>query len=416
MTIECAAISAAPVGDRSTVYCAAYDVPADVRSTSTVITSPVPCTSILRICASAPTTPSSASGPDGAVSSSATADSRSPRPTAVRYTRTTLAASRANGDVAPCTSDAAVGVGEAIGGGVAVGGGVGLRSAFASGVGVAGTGGALASGTGDAVASAEPCGDGDDAGRGDTTATDAECDGAGDGRRDAPGEGDGDGDGSSDGDDSGVGVCATSGVGDAGAPSAGGIVAARVGAASGDACLPASDSPAPMTKPSTITPINTGTRENAGPLFCGERRDRLGGVPCIGHSFSSSPQRRLASRARNGRRCGDAKAARVIRVSIPIDVGTVAATASSAFAHATPIRVDRLLALAVGQACGARAPQDKRDRSIRAALDGFRAGKFMIDIDGRLFDRPEAIVVCSGSATLRFFFAEPARRATEPLG
>ena len=361
--------------------------------------------------------PSSARGPVGAVSNSAAAESRSPRPTAVRYTRTTLAASRANDDVAPCTSDAAVGVGDAIGDGVNVGGGVGLRSLFAGGVGVAGTGSALASGAADEVASADARGDGDDVGRCDAcVAADAECDGAGDGCRDAIGEGDGDGDNSSDGDACGVGVSARSGVGDAGAPSAGGIVAARVGAASGGVCLPASERPAPITKPSTITPINTGTRENAGPLRCGERRDRLGGVPCIGDSFSSSLQCRLAIRARNGRRCDNAKAARVIRVSIPIDVGTVAATASSAFAHATPIRVDRLLALAVGQACGARAPQDKRDRSIRTALDGFRAGKFMIDIDGRLFDRPEAIVVCSGSATLRFFFAEPARQATQTLG
>jgi hypothetical protein len=87
--------------------------------------------------------------------------------------------------------------------------------------------------------------------------------------------------------------------------------------------------------------------------------------------------------------------------------------ASSAFALATPIRVDRLLELAVSQACGARAPQEKRDRSIRTTLDGFRAGKFVVDIDGRLFDRPEAVVVCAGRATLRFFSIEPAERESQ---
>jgi len=100
----------------------------------------------------------------------------------------------------------------------------------------------------------------------------------------------------------------------------------------------------------------------------------------------------------------------VIRVHVPIDVGTVTATASSAFALATPIRVDRLIALAVGQSCGERAPEEKRARHVRATLEGFRAGKFVVDIDGRLFNRPDAIVVCAGVATLRFFLREPARR------
>ena len=100
----------------------------------------------------------------------------------------------------------------------------------------------------------------------------------------------------------------------------------------------------------------------------------------------------------------------MIRVSIPVDVGTVSATGSSAFALATPIRVERLLALAVSQSCGERAPQEKRDRHVRATLDGFRAGKFVVDIDGRLYDRADAVAVCSGVATLRFFLREPARR------
>jgi hypothetical protein len=103
----------------------------------------------------------------------------------------------------------------------------------------------------------------------------------------------------------------------------------------------------------------------------------------------------------------------VIRVPIPIDVGTIAATATSAFAFATPIRVDRLLALAVAEQCGPRAPQEKRERHVRATLDGFLAGRFVVDIDGRLFTRPDAVVMCAGIATLRFFLREPARRERE---
>ena len=103
----------------------------------------------------------------------------------------------------------------------------------------------------------------------------------------------------------------------------------------------------------------------------------------------------------------------MIRVPIPIDVGTIAATANSAFALATPVRVDRLIALAVIQAGGSRAPQEKRERTVRTTLDAFRAGRFVVDVDGRTFDRPDAVVVCAGVATLRFFSTELARRERE---
>ncbi len=101
---------------------------------------------------------------------------------------------------------------------------------------------------------------------------------------------------------------------------------------------------------------------------------------------------------------------RVLRVPIPIDLATIAATASGAFALATPLRVDRLIALAIAQSLGNRAPQDKRERSIRTNLNAFRAGEFVVDVDGRIYDRPESVVVCSGVATLRFFANEPGRR------
>ena len=106
-----------------------------------------------------------------------------------------------------------------------------------------------------------------------------------------------------------------------------------------------------------------------------------------------------------------AKRRRVIRVAIPIDVHTVAATACGAFALATPLRVDHLLRLAVYEVLGTHAPQDKRDRSVRTTLEGLRDRKFVVDIDGRAYDRPEAVVLCSGAAQLRFFSTEPRRRS-----
>jgi len=100
----------------------------------------------------------------------------------------------------------------------------------------------------------------------------------------------------------------------------------------------------------------------------------------------------------------------VIRVPVPIDVGTIADTASCAFALATPIRVDRLLVLAVHEALGIRAPADKRERVVGATLAGFEAGRFVVDVDGRIYDRPDAVVVVTGVAVLRFFSTEARRK------
>jgi hypothetical protein len=94
---------------------------------------------------------------------------------------------------------------------------------------------------------------------------------------------------------------------------------------------------------------------------------------------------------------------------VPIDVRTISETESCAFALATPIRVERLLVLAVHEALGIRAPQDKRERSIDTMLAGFSEGKFVVDVDGRIFDRPDAVVVCTGVAVLRFFSTEARR-------
>jgi hypothetical protein len=150
----------------------------------------------------------------------------------------------------------------------------------------------------------------------------------------------------------------------------------------------------------TITPMMIGTNGSDEPPLGGFGRDRRRGVSSIKVCASRQEDAMLA-----------AKRARVIRIAIPIDVGTISETASCAFALATPIRVDRLLELAVQEALGSRAPQDKRERGIRTTLSGFAAGKFVVDIDGRIFDRPDAVVVCAGFATLRFFSAEPQWRS-----
>ena len=93
----------------------------------------------------------------------------------------------------------------------------------------------------------------------------------------------------------------------------------------------------------------------------------------------------------------------MIRVSVPIDLGTAVTTGATAFALATPVRVATLLELAIARALGRRAPEDKRARTLRSTLAGMRAGTFLLHVDGTPIDDPERVVVCSGSATLRFF-------------
>jgi hypothetical protein len=93
----------------------------------------------------------------------------------------------------------------------------------------------------------------------------------------------------------------------------------------------------------------------------------------------------------------------VIRVSVPTDIGTIAATASGVFAAATPLRVREILVLAVREALGERAPTDKVQRGIRATLAGFVAGEYAVYVDGRAFTNLDDVVLCAGVATLRFF-------------
>jgi hypothetical protein len=99
----------------------------------------------------------------------------------------------------------------------------------------------------------------------------------------------------------------------------------------------------------------------------------------------------------------------VIRVRVPLDLHAVATDGSAAFALATPLRVRELLALAVREAIGSRAPYDKFVRSVHRTLAGLAAGDFIIHVNGRTFTDAEAVVVCEGTADVRFFLSQRRR-------
>jgi hypothetical protein len=101
----------------------------------------------------------------------------------------------------------------------------------------------------------------------------------------------------------------------------------------------------------------------------------------------------------------------MIRVKVPLDLHAVAIGGSGAFALATPLRVRDLLAFAVREAIGLRAPRDKFSRSVRRTLAGLAAGDFTIDVDGRGFTDADAVVVCEGTANIRFFLTQRRRTA-----
>jgi hypothetical protein len=101
----------------------------------------------------------------------------------------------------------------------------------------------------------------------------------------------------------------------------------------------------------------------------------------------------------------------MIRVKVPLDLHAVVVGGSVAFALATPLRVRDLIAYAVREAIGTRAPHDKFLRSIHRTLAGLAAGDFTIDVNGRAFADPDAVVVCERSADVRFFLSKRRRGA-----
>lgn len=102
----------------------------------------------------------------------------------------------------------------------------------------------------------------------------------------------------------------------------------------------------------------------------------------------------------------------VIRVRVPLDLHAVAADGSGAFALATPLRVHELIALAVREAIGTRAPHDKFQRSIGRTLAGLADGDFTVDIDGRRFADADKVVMCGDTADIRFFVGRRRRVRT----
>ncbi|MEO9171127.1 MAG: hypothetical protein ABI282_10530 [Candidatus Baltobacteraceae bacterium] len=103
----------------------------------------------------------------------------------------------------------------------------------------------------------------------------------------------------------------------------------------------------------------------------------------------------------------------MIRVRVPLDLHAVALGDSVAFALATPLRIRQLVALAVREAIGARAPHDKFTRSMVRTLAGLAAGDFSVDVDGRHFTDAEAVVVCEGTVDVRFFLRHGVRAGLE---
>jgi hypothetical protein len=162
------------------------------------------------------------------------------------------------------------------------------------------------------------------------------------------------------------------------------------------------DKSAPMPRPAMITPAKSGTIGNAlrSSSSPDERRRRGRSEPELiaGAAFQAHTGDALDGQPRVG-----ANAAPMVRVPVPIDLGTAVSAGATAFTFATPIRVVTLLELAIARVSGRRAPAEKCDRMLRSTLAGLRSGTFLLHVDGRPIDDPERVVVCSGSATLRFF-------------
>ena len=100
----------------------------------------------------------------------------------------------------------------------------------------------------------------------------------------------------------------------------------------------------------------------------------------------------------------------MIRVKLPLDLHTVCVTGCGAFALATPVRVRRLIELAVREVIGSRAPRDKIARSVRATLAGLAAGRYTVNIDGRAVRDVDAVVVCDAISHVRFYLPSASMR------
>ncbi len=168
---------------------------------------------------------------------------------------------------------------------------------------------------------------------------------------------------------------------------------------------------APIPSPATTTPSARASVEK--PLadferfFDGVARRRGEFGTTVQRFYSIASSRLSAPKMKMDRVVATRKSPVMIRVPVPIDVGAV--SASAAFALATPLSLAALIDLALRQALGPRAPEEKHQRTLAVTLEGIRSGRFIVEVDGRRFDSPERVVVCSGHANLRFFHADGVR-------
>ena len=100
-----------------------------------------------------------------------------------------------------------------------------------------------------------------------------------------------------------------------------------------------------------------------------------------------------------------AKYSRVIHVRVPLDLNAIADGDASAFALATPLALVQILALAVRQSIGDRAPRDLFERNFERTLAALDSGDITVTVDGRECRRLDEVIVCGTNASVRFFLS-----------
>ncbi len=100
-----------------------------------------------------------------------------------------------------------------------------------------------------------------------------------------------------------------------------------------------------------------------------------------------------------------AKYSSVIHVRVPLDLNAIADGDASAFALATPLSLLQILALAVRQSIGERAPRDLFERNFERTLAALDSGDITVTVDGRECRRLDEVIVCGTDASVRFFLS-----------
>ena len=110
-----------------------------------------------------------------------------------------------------------------------------------------------------------------------------------------------------------------------------------------------------------------------------------------------------------------AKYSRVIHVRVPLDLNAIADGDASAFALATPLALVQILALAVRQSIGDRAPRDLFERNFERTLAALDSGDITVTVDGRECRRLDEVIVCGTNASVRFFLSHARHSALAAL-